>query len=90
MTWRVEWLPAAQKQLRRLDVKIQRDLLKFCRERLASDDNPRRFGKLLIGDFTGLWRYRVGDYRLLCEFEDDCLVVLVVEAGHRREVYQGH
>ncbi|HJW79406.1 MAG TPA: type II toxin-antitoxin system RelE/ParE family toxin [Beijerinckiaceae bacterium] len=57
------------------------------RERIATAADPRRFGKALAGEFAGLWRYRVGDYRLIVSFEDDRLIVLVLRLGHRRTVY---
>jgi mRNA interferase RelE/StbE len=60
----------------------------YLRERIATDADPRRFGKPLIGDKAGLWRYRVGDFRLVCRIEDERLVVLVLAVGHRREVYR--
>lgn len=58
------------------------------RERIAGSRDPRRFGQALIGDRKGLWRYRVGDYRIVAAIEDDRLVVMVVTVGHRREVYR--
>ena len=90
MTWRVEWLPEAQKQLRRLDKPVQDQILTYCRKRLATNEDPRRFGTELVGNLGGFWRYRIGDYRIICEFENECLLVMVVEAGHRRDIYRGH
>jgi mRNA interferase RelE/StbE len=58
------------------------------RERLAAADNPRNTGKALSGPLGGLWRYRVGDYRLICEIQDGVLCVLVLKIGNRREVYK--
>lgn len=88
MTWNVEWDDAAVKELRKLDKQAQRDILKYFRERIASDDDPRRFGKQLSRELTGLWRYRVHNYRMICNIEDDKLVVLVLHVGHRKEVYE--
>jgi mRNA interferase RelE/StbE len=59
----------------------------FLRDRIATTENPRRFGKPLRGGLKSLWRYRVGDYRLICDIRDETLVVLVVRAGHRRNIY---
>ena len=87
MTWNVEWSQAAQKELRRLDKTIQDRILCYCRERRTTEYDPRRFGEELIGDKTGLWRYRIGDYRLICEFEENNMVV-ALSVGHRRGVYQ--
>jgi mRNA interferase RelE/StbE len=74
--------------LRRLDQGVQRRILKYLKERLATTQNPRRFGKPLTGDLKSLWRYRVGDFRLVCDVREDRLVVLVLRVGHRRNVYE--
>lgn len=76
----------ADKEL--FDGSTQRQILRYLRERIATNNPPRRFGKALTSDRVGLWRYRVGDYRLICRIEDDRLVVLVLAVGHRREVYE--
>jgi mRNA interferase RelE/StbE len=57
------------------------------RRRIATAEDPRRFGRPLTGDLKGLWRYRVGDYRIVAAIEDNRFVVLVVTVGHRRDVY---
>ena len=77
MTWQVEFDGRALKELRKLDRSTQQQILRFLRQRIASDENPRRLGGPLAGDLHGLWRYRV---------EDDHLIVLVLVVGHRREV----
>ncbi len=56
--------------------------------KLALQDNPRLQGKALTGRYSGQWRYRVGDYRLICNIQDDIVVILVLELGHRKEVYR--
>jgi len=78
---------SAIKQLHKLDKKTQFDILRYMRERITSTDDPRRFGKTLHSDLSGLWRYRVGNYRIICKIENQKLVVLVVTIGHRKEVY---
>ncbi len=88
MTWNVEWDDGAVKELRQLDKQAQRDILKYFRERIAIDDDPRRFGKQLSRELTGLWRYRVRNYRMICNIEDDKLVILVLRVGHRKDVYE--
>ena len=85
--WRVEFDRDAARDLRKLDVQAQRDILRYLRERIATENDPRRFGHALTGDLKGLWRYRVGDYRIVASIEDDRFIVLVVTVGHRREVY---
>jgi len=88
LSWRIEFDARAAKELRALDRPTRRRILEFLRERVAGDENPRRVGLALKGQATPLWRYRVGDYRLVCSIEDDRLIVLVVRVGHRREVYR--
>lgn len=87
MTWTVEFDESAAKELRRLDKQIQREILNYFRQRIATDEDPRRFGKPLARDLVGLWRYRVRDYRMICNIEDDKLIVLVVRVSHRKDVY---
>lgn len=87
-TWRVEFHPAAVRDLRKLGSDAERRILRYLRERIAGSNDPRLLGHALTGDLKGLWRYRVGDYRLIAQIEDDRLVVLVVALGHRREVYR--
>lgn len=88
MAWLVEFDPRAEKELAALDTQAQREVIRYLRERIATENDPRRFGKALRGGLQGLWRYRVGDYRLVCQLRDHAFVVLVIRVGHRREVYQ--
>lgn len=85
--WRVEFHSDAARDLRKLGHEAQRLVLTYLRKRIATAQNPRRFGRALTRDLKGLWRYRVGDYRIVAAIEDDRFVVLVVTVGHRREVY---
>jgi mRNA interferase RelE/StbE len=85
--WRVEFDRGAARDLRKLDVQAQRLILRYLRERIATAGDPRRFGHALTHDLKGLWRYRVGDYRIVASIEDNRLVVLVVTVGNRRQVY---
>lgn len=87
-SWRVQFDRAAVRDLRKLGRQAERLILRYLRERIAGADNPCRFGHALTGDHKGLWRYRVGDYRIVASIEDDVYVVLVVTIGHRREVYR--
>ena len=90
MAWKVEISPAANADLAKLGSTDAKRILKFLFERIASRDDPRSTGKALVGsELGGLWRYRVGDYRILCRIEDDRIAILVVEIGHRREIYKG-
>lgn len=87
MTWIVEFDEAAAKELRKLDRQVQREILSYFRQRIATDEDPRRFGKPLSRELIGLWRYRVRDYRIICNIEDDKLTVLIVRLSHRKDVY---
>jgi mRNA interferase RelE/StbE len=86
-SWTVEFDDRARRELRKLDAAVQRAILKYLRQRIASPDDPRRFGKPLRRALAGLWRYPVEDYRLICRIQDDRVVVLVLQLGHRREIY---
>lgn len=87
-TWKVEWDDRARKELRKLDQPIQKEILDYLRLRIEGTNNPRVFGQSLVGNKAGLWRYRVGNYRLICRLEDHTLVALVVGVGHRKEIYE--
>ena len=89
MVWTISYTDTARKQLRKLDKQSARRILDFMDERIAGAQNPRDTGKALTGPLLGsFWRYRVGDYRIICEIQDGKLRVLVIEIGHRREVYR--
>jgi mRNA interferase RelE/StbE len=83
---RVEFSQTAEKQLKKLDVSVTNKIKKWKRK-IESLDNPRAQGKALVENLKGLWRYRVGDYRIVCDIQDDRLIVLVLKIGHRSEVY---
>ena len=85
--WRVEFLAEAARELRKLGPPAETLILRYLRQRIATAEDPRRFGRPLTGDLKGFWRYRVGDYRIVASIEDDRFIVLVVTMGHRREVY---
>jgi mRNA interferase RelE/StbE len=82
MAWKVDLSPTALKQLGKLDKSVS------GRERVEKLDDPRQIGQRLQGTLSEFWKYRVGDYRLICSLEDDRFVVLVLRIGHRREVYK--
>lgn len=87
MTWSVEFDDTAAKELRKLDRHAQQEILHYFRERIATADDPRRFGKPLARDLKGLWRYRIRNYRMICTIEDAKLIGLVLRVGHRKDVY---
>jgi mRNA interferase RelE/StbE len=85
--WTVEWDDNARKELRKLDKSLQDAILQYMRKRIATNEDPRRFGKPLSYDKHGLWRYRIQDARVICRIEEDELLVLAVRVGHRKNVY---
>ena len=86
MAWTIKYAKAARDQLRKLDKPVARRIADFMDERVAASDDPRRMGKALKGPLGDLWRYRVGDYRIICDIQDGVLTVLVLQIGNRREV----
>ena len=84
MAWRIDFTKAADKAVRKLDKQTARRILSEI-EKISRLDDPRRRGKALRGNLAGLWRYRVGDYRIVCHIEDGKLLILVVDVAHRRE-----
>ncbi len=87
MAWQIRFSKAADKALRKLDRGTAAKVLDELEE-VSHLENPRSKGKALVGNLAGLWRYRVGDYRIVCDIEDGVLVILVVDVAHRREVYR--
>ncbi|MDQ2733545.1 MAG: type II toxin-antitoxin system RelE/ParE family toxin [Pseudomonadota bacterium] len=88
MAWRIELTATALKQLSKLDKAEARRITGFLRQRLAPLEDPRSTGKALTGPELGtFWRYRVGDYRIICDIQDNALCILVIELGNRRDIY---
>ncbi len=85
--YRVEYTSKAIKNLRKLDKNTRNLIYAWIDKNLVNCEDPRIHGKGLVGDKSGQWRYRVGDYRIICEIEDEEIVILVLEIGHRREIY---
>ena len=88
MAWRIEFDPAAAKELAKLDKPIARRIVAFLAERVSPLANPRSIGEALRGDELGrYWKYRVGDYRIVADLFDGRLVIVIVRIGHRGDVY---
>lgn len=85
MVWQIKIEKKAKKALSSLDFPVQKKIVRYLREKLTED--PRLFGKELVGDMAGLRRYRVENYRIICRLEDHLLIVLVLDIGHRKEIY---
>ena len=89
MTWKIELSNRAQQDLSKLDPQTIRRVYQFLFSRLIKLEDPRSVGEALHGSQLGeYWKYRVGDYRLICKIEDDRLLIIVIRIGHRREIYR--
>jgi len=89
MRWTIQYAAAVRKDVRKLDPQMRARIREFLEQRVADLENPRSIGEALRGDELGrFWKYRVGDYRVICAIEDAVLTVLVVRIGNRREVYR--
>jgi len=88
LAWKIEISRTAEKQIRKLDRRVQIDIVHFLKTRLDGVENPRKLGRILRGEKTGLWRYRIGSYRLICYLEENVETVVALEAGHRKDIYR--
>lgn len=84
----LEFSKRAEKQLSKMDAGVRRVIISWLLKNVDDCSNPRVHGKGLVDNHSGEWRYRIGDYRVLCEIRDNELVVLTIEIGHRRETYK--
>lgn len=87
MAWRIRFSKEADRALRKLDRQVSARILDELEE-VSRLDDPRSRGKALVGNLSGLWRYRVGDYRVVCDIEDGVMLIAVIDVAHRREVYR--
>ncbi len=87
MAWTVEFSNTAANQFSKLDRPTQKRISVFIK-RLVTSDNPRHNGKFMQGQYAGYYRYRIGDYRLICQIDDGNLLITVIKLGHRRKVYK--
>jgi mRNA interferase RelE/StbE len=86
MAWKIEFAESAAKALGKLDKTMANRIIKFLKERV--EPNPKSVGEALQGNLAPLWRYRVGDYRIICDISDTTLVVTIVKIGHRKDIYR--
>ena len=86
--WKIRFDKRAFRELERLSAENKRRVQAFLDDRLLPSNNPRAFGKALTGEFSGMWRYRVGDIRIVVRIIDNELVILVIAIGHRRAIYR--
>ncbi len=88
MAWQIKFDPQAEKDFDDIDQASRKRIFKFLKERVALLEDPRSIGEALSGKELGqFWKYRVGDYRLICNIQDKEITILVVKIGHRREIY---
>ena len=87
MSWDYKLTTAAIKQMRKMGPEGRKRIFAYLDHNIAGCDDPRQFGKGLTGDLGEFWRYRTSHYRILCRIQDEELEVLVVKAGHRRDIY---
>jgi mRNA interferase RelE/StbE len=88
LAWTIEYDEEAIADLKKLDRQMQREILDYMEKRIAKAEDPRVFGKPLRHSKFGLWRYRMRDYRIICQLQQARLIVLVVAVGHRSTVYE--
>ena len=89
MVWTIKFTGSSLRQLKKLDRPLARRILNYLEERIALLTDPRVLAKNLVGPKMGsYWRYRVADVRVICDIQDEELLILVIEVGHRREVYR--
>ena len=88
MKYQVVFTEKAKKQLKKLDKHISSLILGWLEKNIQNCENPRMHGKGLVENKSGQWRYRVGDYRIICEIQDNKVIILVLEIGHRKEIYK--
>jgi mRNA interferase RelE/StbE len=89
VSYRVETTPRFDREFKKLDYYTKRMVKAWIEKNLIGCADPRQHGKGLTANRSGQWRYRIGDYRLICQIEDDRLVILALNIGHRSEVYKG-
>lgn len=87
MKYKVVFTELAKKQLKKLDKYVASLIIGWIEKNLQDCDNPRIHGKNLIANKSGQWRYRIGDYRIICEIIDEEIAILVLEVGHRKNIY---
>lgn len=88
MKYKVIFTDRAKRQLKKLDKFIASLIIGWIEKNLQNCKNPRQYGRALIANKSGQWRYRIGDYRLICEIQDEKITILVLEVGHRKSIYE--
>jgi mRNA interferase RelE/StbE len=86
--YKIVYSSEAGRQLRKMERQVVKRILSWVDDRLLGCPNPRLWGAALVGGFSGFWKYRMGDYRLVCEIKDEQLTILIIDVGNRKEVYR--
>lgn len=86
--WQIKIDEALEKPLKKIDAETRKRIFNFLKSRVATAENPRTLAEPMKGNFAGLCRFRVGDYRIICRIEDDIVTVLILKIGHRRKIYE--
>ena len=86
--WRIEYTDVAERAILAFDKPVRTRILTYMRERVAPSEDPKLLAESLSGEFRGLWRFRVGDYRVICDLQQDVRVVEVQDVGHRSRIYK--
>lgn len=88
MVWRIEYSDSALKELKKIDKTYAKRIVDTLELQIAHLDDPRVRGKALQGNLKSLWRYRVGNYRIICDIQDKKLTILALFIGHRKKIYR--
>lgn len=88
MKYKVEYTKQAVKQLKKLDKPTASLIIGWIEKNLVECENPRQYGKGLVANHRGEWRYRIGNYRLIADIQDEKIIILILNVGHRREIYK--
>jgi len=86
-SWIVKFSAKAEKQFKALDFAVQQRIRRFFADRVCPREDPQALAEPLTGQFSGMHRFRVGDYRIICTFENDTLTIAVITLGHRKDIY---
>jgi mRNA interferase RelE/StbE len=88
LAWTIRIKKTAEKQILKLETHIKRRIVDFLKNKLSTSNDPKQYGRKLSGNKGDLWRYRIGNYRLICQINSEELIILVLVAGHRKDIYK--
>ena len=88
MKYHVEYSKRADKSFAKMDKHIAKSIIDWIENNLEGCENPRLHGKSLVGNYSGKWRYRVGDYRIIADIQDDRILILILDVEHRSKIYR--